>query len=98
MIFSRRAIQERLNLLRQHLKSDEVENFAKRLNKVGRSRLSAMWEVIIISSLLRTGRVDIEQELSNGRRPDILFDDGKGLAFLQTLPVFLMRAWIKKIR
>lgn len=81
MIFSRRAIQERLNQLRQHLKPDEVESFAKRLNKVGRHRLSAMWEVIIISSLFRAGRVDIEQELSNGRRPDIMFDDGKGLTF-----------------
>jgi hypothetical protein len=81
MIFSRRAIQERLNQLRERLQSDEIDSLAKRLNEVGRSRISAMWEVMIISSLLRLGRVEIEPELSSGRRPDILFDDNKGVVF-----------------
>lgn len=81
MIFSRREIQERLNQLRKHLHPDEIDSFAKRLNKVGRSRISAMWEVMIISSLLRLGRVEVESQLCSGRRPDIFFDDGNGTSF-----------------
>lgn len=81
MIFSRRAIQERLNQLREYLQPHEVDSLAKRLNEVGRSRISTMWEVIIISSLLRLGRVEVEPVLSNGRRPDIFFDDEKGMSF-----------------
>lgn len=81
MIFSRRKIQERLNQLRESLQPDVIDILAKRLNEVGRPRIAAMWEVMIISSLLRLGRVEVEPELSSGRRPDIFFKDEKGMAF-----------------
>ncbi|MDH2243510.1 hypothetical protein N5J70_16295 [Pseudomonas sp. GD03909] len=81
MIFSRRAVQEALNQLRKRMDSPSINNLAKRLNTPGKVRISAMWEVIIITSLQRMGNVECEQELSSGRRPDIFFDNGNGLEF-----------------
>lgn len=81
MIFSRRAVQEALNQLRNRMDSPSINNLAKRLNAPGKVRISAMWEVIIIASLQRMGNVECEQELSSGRRPDIFFDNGNGLEF-----------------
>lgn len=73
MIFSRRAIQRRLNELRQSIGDAAVDDLCKRLNRIGPDRLPAMWEVIVLYSLTRLGKIEYEQEISSGRRPDAKF-------------------------
>lgn len=70
-VFSRRAIQARINRLSQTLESSQLANLVKRLNARDESRLHAMWEVVILSALSKAGSLQHEQALSNGRCPDI---------------------------
>lgn len=73
MIFHRRVIQKELDNLRKHLRGFEVDRFVKRLNAADHDRLSTMWEVLVVSALCETGTVEIEKEISGGRRPDVNF-------------------------
>lgn len=81
MIFSRREIQGKLDLLRKHFDAEEIINLTKRLNTTGRKRISAMWELVIIASLSTLGEVKIEPPLPNGRKPDIFFKNKDGVSF-----------------
>jgi hypothetical protein len=72
MIFSRRSIQRRLDELRTLLNEDAVDAFVSRLNQP-KQRLATMWEVVILHGLAKHGRINYEQSLISGRRPDICF-------------------------
>ena len=70
-VFSRRAIQARINTLSQTLEPSQLDKLVNRLNARDESRLHAMWEVVILSALSNAGHLQHEQALSNGRCPDI---------------------------
>ena len=80
MIFTRRALQRRLNELRATLEAAAVDDLAARLNRHGRDRMAAMWEVVVLHALSLRGALANEEPLPSGRRPDIQFDSG-GIAF-----------------
>jgi len=76
MIFTRRALQRRLNELRAPLGHEAVTRLAARLNKPGKDRLATMWEVVVLHALSGLGTLHHEKSLGSGRQPDIAFDDG----------------------
>ena len=80
MIFLRRALQRRLNELRATLEAAAVDDLAIRLNRHGRDRMAAMWEVAVLHALSLRGTLANEEPLPSGRRPDIRFNGG-GTAF-----------------
>ncbi len=80
MIFARRTLQRRLDELRIPLDADAVAKFAARLNRPGKDRLAAMWEVAILHALSKLGDLGNEITLASGRRPDVAFTNG-GLTF-----------------
>jgi hypothetical protein len=73
MLFSRRCLQERLTALRPRLGDEAVDALAARLNRPGKDRMAAMWEVVIFHSLAARGQLGLEAPLASGRRPDIGF-------------------------
>lgn len=75
MIFARRAIQRRLEQLRTVIDAVAVSKLANRLNRPGKDRLAAMWEVVILHSLAPLGQIVNEAPLSSGRCPDIAFSN-----------------------
>lgn len=81
MIFSRRAIQKRLDMVRERVGDEAATALAARLNRAGRDRLAAMWEVVVIAGLVGVGQLRHEEPLPSGRRPDIGFS-ASGLAFV----------------
>lgn len=76
MIYSRRALQRRLDELRDILEGEEVDRLAERLNRAGKDRVAAMWEVVVLHGLSKCGSLQKEAPLPSGRRPDILFEQG----------------------
>ena len=76
MIFARRAIQRRLDELRPTLGAASVSQFAARLEKTGKDRLAAMWEVVTLHGLSSLGTLQHEVPLETGRKPDIHFENG----------------------
>lgn len=74
MIYQRRALQRRLNELRGVLDDEAVSKLADRLNRAGKDRLAAMWELIVLHGLSKCGRLQSEVPLASRRRPDILFE------------------------
>ena len=74
MIFSRRALQSRLDDLRMQFADDVADGLAARLNRPGKDRLAAMWEVVVLQAFAGLGELRHERELTSGRRPDIDFE------------------------
>jgi hypothetical protein len=75
VIFARRAIQRCLDELRTTLDTAAVDKLVDRLNRPGKDRLAAMWEVAILHSLAPLGVLVNESALVSGRCPDITFSD-----------------------
>ncbi|MFM0043031.1 hypothetical protein [Paraburkholderia sediminicola] len=76
MIYSRRALQRRLDELRDVLDGDAVDKLAERLNRAGKDRVAAMWELVVLHALSKCGALQNEVALPSLRRPDILFERG----------------------
>jgi len=76
MIYRRRALQRRLDALRDVLDGDVVDKLADRLNRAGKDRVAAMWELVVLHGLSKCGALQNEVELPSLRRPDILFERG----------------------
>lgn len=76
MIFARRALQRRLNELRTTVDGDAVGKLVIRINRPGKDRLAAMWELVILHALAECGVLRNETPLSSGRRPDLSFENG----------------------
>lgn len=72
-VFSRRAIQTKLDLLEQILSVEQHSNLIKRLNRPGRERLGAMWEAVFLAALSEVVPIAHEQALADGRQPDFRF-------------------------
>lgn len=77
MIFGRRALQRRVSELRASLNTVLVDKLAARLNRHGKDRLAAMWELVVLHALARQGSIRSEDPLRSGRRPDIAFFCGE---------------------
>lgn len=76
MIYPRRALQRRLDELREGLDGGVVDKLAERLNCPGKDSVAAMWEVVVLHGLSRGGALQNEVALPSGRRPDIVFEQG----------------------
>jgi|GEM_PF-1092858 len=74
MIFHRRALQRRLTELRAVLGDEAINYLASRLNRPGRDRIAAMWELAVFHGFSKYGSLHSEVTLASGRRPDILFN------------------------
>lgn len=72
-VFSRRAIQSKLELLESVLSEEQHAKLVDRLNRLGRERLAAMWEVVFLQALSDVAKIHHEVALSDGRRPDFAF-------------------------
>lgn len=73
MIFARRALQRRLDEVRAILGGEVIDALAARLNRAGKGRMAAMWELVVLHGLSAQGNLAIERPLPSGRRPDIAF-------------------------
>jgi hypothetical protein len=73
MIFARRAIQTRIDEMRKTFEVSSVDDIVLRLNRPGKDRLAAMWEVAVLSSLAKISSIDHELPLESGRKPDVKF-------------------------
>lgn len=71
MIYSRRAIQRRLNELRPTIGDAAVQGLATRLNRPGSDCMAAMWETVVIHGLSKSGTLEYEVPLTSGREPDL---------------------------
>jgi hypothetical protein len=58
-----------------------VNDLVKRLNRQGKDRIAAMWEVAVFHGLAQRGTLLTEQPLPSGRKPDIAFS-GSGISFI----------------
>jgi hypothetical protein len=76
MIYTRRALQRRLDELRGVLEGDAIDKLAERLNRAGKDRVAAMWELVVLHGLSKCGALRNEVALASQRRPDILFERG----------------------
>lgn len=76
MIYPRRALQRRLDELRDVLDGEAVDKLAERLNRAGKDRVAAMWELVVLHGLSKCGPLQNEVALVSLRRPDILFEQG----------------------
>jgi hypothetical protein len=72
-VFSRRAIQRRIDELGNVLSTSQLEGLVKRINRVGRERFALSWEACLLHALSRVGAVSYEAPLPDWRRPDISF-------------------------
>ena len=70
-VFSRRAMQARINDLAKTLTSTQLASIIDRLNAKEATRLHVMWELVILHGLSLAGHLEHEQALPNGRCPDI---------------------------
>ena len=87
MIYRRRALQRRLNDLRDVLGDEAVDKLAERLNRPGKDRVAAMWEVVVMHGLSKCGSLQNEVALASMRRPDILFEQGALRLTARKLPL-----------
>jgi hypothetical protein len=74
VIYRKRALQRRLDELRDVLDGEAIDKLAKRLNRTGKDRVAAMWELVVLHGLSKCGRLENEVALTSLRRPDILFE------------------------
>lgn len=81
-VFSRRAIQKKLYLLENVLLPEQHAKHINRLNRPGRERLSAMWEVVFLQALSEVAEIHHETALPNGRQPDFQLEFDRGGARL----------------
>jgi hypothetical protein len=70
MVFSRRALQERLDALESILTADHHATLIGRLEQPGRDRLAAMWETVLLPALHMVAPFRHESPLADGSRPD----------------------------
>ncbi|MDO9436619.1 hypothetical protein [Hydrogenophaga sp.] len=79
-IFSRRWLQRCIDDLAAILDADALHKIVARLNRRGMGRLPAMWELVFLKALSRSGQLRHEVQLPNGRNPDFewtLADGGR---------------------
>lgn len=74
MIFHRWALQRRLTELRAILDDVMIDKLAGRLNRPGKDRIAAMWELVVLHGFATLGSLQSEVVLASNRRPDILFN------------------------
>ncbi len=84
-VFSRRAIQGRLDLLEHVLSPEQHAVLVNRLNRPGRDRLAAMWEAVFLQALSRVAAIHHEVALPSGRKPDFGFEFDHGDARLEVV-------------
>jgi hypothetical protein len=81
VIYARRALQRRLNEVRDTLRPEIVDSLVRRLNQPGAPRMVAMWETVVLHALAKEGNLESEAPLPSGRRPDIRFESDQ-LSFI----------------
>src|SRR3546814_7895443 len=69
-VFSRRAIQDKLEVLEDVLTSEQHAKLVDRLNQPGRDQMAVMWEAVFMHALDQVVPIRLAVALSNGRQPD----------------------------
>jgi hypothetical protein len=87
-LFSRRNLQRIILDSRGFLTSSQVGEFLNRLNgKDADHRLSAEWEICVLSALSKLGRVQYEPRVPGTSKVDLLFDHEVGNALIEVTGV-----------
>lgn len=73
LVFSRRALQQCLFDLEAVLSASAHADLIERLERRGKGRLPAMWEVVWLHALSSVATIVHEGPLRDGRRPDFAF-------------------------
>src|SRR3546814_17749833 len=68
-VFSRRAIQDKLEVLEDVLTSEQHAKLVDRLNQPGRDQMAVMWEAVFLHAMDQVVPIRLEVALSNGRQP-----------------------------
>lgn len=71
-LFSRRAIQHRLDALRTILETQQLARFVSRLNNPNEDHVAVEWEVAVLSALAKLGTVRYEPSQPGSTRPDVV--------------------------
>ncbi|OAI02940.1 hypothetical protein A1353_14875 [Methylomonas methanica] len=83
MIFTRREIQERLNIISSIVAKRKLRQILNLLNIEGNQSnskrilesLAWTWEISVVASFCKLGNTKYEMKISNGKNPDVFFDD-----------------------
>ena len=83
LIFTRREIQEKLNIFSRIVGKRKLSQVVKLLNVEGNKSnnkrilesLAATWEIVVVSAFCESGNTKHEMRISNGKRPDFFFCD-----------------------
>jgi len=87
-IFTRRELQKRMNSFAKVVGKRKLEQIVRNLNIEGNESnnkryiesLAWAWEIAIVSAFADLGNTKYEKKISNGKRPDVFFNDqGVGL-------------------
>ena len=70
LIFSRRALQKRLESLEAIFAADVHKHLIARIESPGRNRLAAVWEAVMLPALHSVSPLRHESPLADGSRPD----------------------------
>lgn len=74
LLFSRRELQRRLDELQPTIPFEKRKLLADRLDRPGRDRIAATWEVAWLSTISRLVHLEHERPLANGASPDFSFN------------------------
>ena len=85
LIFSRRSLQTRLDALGSVLPEKACDLLIARLERPGRDRLAAMWEVAMLAGFSREGVLKHEVSLVDGSRPDFSIVIAQGEASIELI-------------
>lgn len=74
-IFGRRIVQRMINENAQSMTASQLDKHVRRLNLEDGQAASTEWEVVLLNSLSKLGRVQYEPDLGGSSRPDVLVSD-----------------------
>lgn len=82
-IFTRREVQEKLNIFSRIVGKRKLRQIVNLLNAEGNKSnnkrilesLAATWEIVVVSAFCESGNTKHEMKISNGKRPDFFFCD-----------------------
>jgi hypothetical protein len=84
-VFTRRQLQRRLNSLAGVIGKRKLGRIVRDLDIQGNTSnqkryvesLGVAWEVVIVSAFVSLGDMTYEKRISNGKKPDVFFHDGR---------------------
>ena len=78
-IFARRILQRMINENAQFMTASQTNRHVRLLNLKDGQQAGAEWEVVLLNSLSKIGRVQYESDLGGRSRPDLLVSGSGGI-------------------